>query len=527
MDTRPLQLEQCSSAEGRGDHVRVSMKSAVGACNALQEKSRCGYGLWAGRSAQVFPRLLILYTLFHAGLAIATEPVVSASPIMKGVGATPYVVEPVVEKRSLDGVTGRKETSDATTSMTSTESGQTPLDQSFGNLAHAEWVRETRRQAWQDTRFEAQLRTYYLGRERYDDSEMAAWTLGGSLGMKTGYFRESFALGAAAYTSQKIYGPGDKDGTFLLKPGQQSYTVVGELYGEILVNQDTRLTIGRFALDTPYLNRSDSRMTPQTFEAVTLLGVYGGEAGQPEWKLGAGYFDRMKQRNADEFVSMSMVAGAPAGIDRGVYVAGGNYRNGDLSIGAINYFSDDIINIFHTETSYSRLLQGNMRLRWALQFSDQRSVGANLLRGDEFSAHQWGGKVELVMKQALLTAACSSSWGDADMQSPWNGYPGYASVQIEDFFRRGERAWMLRAAYSFAAVDGLSIYGLWVDGSDPEEESQYEKDEYDLNLQWQPKGGPLKGLMARLRYAHVVQHDAFRSTLKDLRVMVFYEVPLE
>ena len=35
------------------------------------------------------------------------------------------------------------------------------------------------------------------------------------------------------------------------------------------------------------------------------------------------------------------------------------------------------------------------------------------------------------------------------MQSPWGGYPGYTSVQVEDFNRDGEEAWMLRAAYCF------------------------------------------------------------------------------
>lgn len=51
---------------------------------------------------------------------------------------------------------------------------------------------------------------------------------------------------------------------------------------------------------------------------------------------------------------------------------------------------------------------------------------------------------------------------------------------------------------------------------------QYAKGEYDFNLQWTPFSGALKGLMMRLRYAHVVQDDPAGSGLDDLRLMVFY-----
>src|SRR5688572_11530955 len=169
--------------------------------------------------------------------------------------------------------------------QTSTEQGQTPLDESFGDRTHAEWVRETRRQAWKDTKWDVQLRSYYLDRDKYDDSESEAWAIGGSVGLKTGYFRERFAMGATAYTSQRLHGPEDKDGTLLLQPGQHGYTVLGELYGEFLINPKTRLSFGRRAIDTPYINRNDSRMTPNTFEAITIQGLYGGGDGEGEWRV--------------------------------------------------------------------------------------------------------------------------------------------------------------------------------------------------------------------------------------------------
>lgn len=413
----------------------------------------------------------------------------------------------------------------ADTQPRSTEQGQTPLDEAFTPRDRAAWIRDTRRQAWKDTTFDVQARTFYLDRDKYDDSQSTAWALGGSAGFKTGYFRERFAFGATGYTSQRLYGPDDKDGTLLLKPGQEGYTVLGEAYGELLINDDTRLKLGRFGIDTPYVNRNDARMTPNTFQALTVQGVYGGGDGAPQWKFGAGYFDKIKERNADNFVSMARDAGAPSWVDRGVYTLGANYTRDRLSAGAIYYHSNDIISIFYTEAKYAFPLGDTAKLNLALQYSDQDSAGDNLLRGDEFSARQWGGKLELGYKGALFTTGYTRASGGTNMQNPWSGYPGYTSVQVEDFNRNGEGAWLLRAAYNVQSVKGLSFYALYVDGSDPDAPTEYAKDEYNLNAQWTVADGPLKGLMMRVRYAHVSQKGPQTSDLDDLRLLVYYDPP--
>ena len=96
-------------------------------------------------------------------------------------------------------------------------------------------------------------------------------------------------------------------------------------------------------------------------------------------------------------------------------------------------------------------------------------------------------------------------------------------MQVEDFNRAGEDAWMLRAGYKFPKVPGLNIYALWVSGSSPDAPGAFSRDEYDLNLQWSPETGVLKGLMVRLRYAHVEQDDD--TELDDFRLMVYYDPP--
>jgi len=406
--------------------------------------------------------------------------------------------------------------------LTSGEEGvNTPLDESFGPKTHEDWVRETRRKALADTQWAVQLRSYYLDRDKYDDSQSETWAIGGSVGLKTGYFRDRFALGGTVYTAVPAYGPEDKDGAGLLKSGQEGYIVLGDAYGEFLLAEKTRLTIGRRAFDTPYINRNDSRMSPVTFEAVAIQGLYGA-ADTGEWRVGGGYFNRIKEKNSDDFVSMSDDAGAPDDVNNGVAAFGLNYRKGEFSIGAINYYSQDIINIFYAEGRYGFPVGDNSNLTISLQYSDETSVGDELLKGTAFDSHQWGAKADLAVGNASFALGFTSAGGNANMQTPWSGYPGYTSVQVEDFNRDGENAWLLRAAYKFKKVKGLSIYTLYVDGSDPDSPSEYAKNEWDFNLQWDVPEGPLKGLMARLRYAQVDQDAPGVSDLKDLRVMVYW-----
>jgi hypothetical protein len=415
--------------------------------------------------------------------------------------------------------------SDQVATPTSTEQGRTQMDQSFEHVTRAEWVAEARREAFRDTKFYGELRSFYFDSNNLNGSENEARAFGGSAGFKTGYFRELFAVGATGYTSQRLYGPEDKDGTVLLAPGQHGYSVLGELYSEILLTERVKASVGLRGIDTPYLGRNDSRMTPNTFEGAAVLGSLGGTDGAPGWRFGAGYFNKIKERDSAEFVSMATAAGAPAGISRGVSVAGANVSLGDLSFGAIDYYSSDIINIAYVEAKDAFALTKRLRLQLAAQYTNQRSVGENLLMGHEFSANQFGLKAELAFAGALLTTAYTGTKNGTTMQSPWSGDPGYTSVQVENFDRGGEDAWLLRAAYNLRYPKNLSVYALYVHGSRPDARNQYAQDEYDLNVQWKATSGKLQGLTLIARYAEVSQASPNELHTNQLRLILYYAPP--
>ena len=270
------------------------------------------------------------------------------SGITGGVGAA-WAGRSLASSWSLPGGTKCRPLSSAATS--SVEQGRTPLTDTF---SFRDFQLETRRKALKDTKFEFNFRTYFLDRGHFDGSESQAWAIGGWAGLKTGYFLDHVAFGITGYTSLPLYAPDDRDGTTLLKPGQEGYAVLGELYAEIRVVDDVVVSVGRKAFDTPFINRNDTRMTPNTFEAVVLQGRVefasnpppppvedsskdSSKEGPPppvekkvvpSLKDGFGYFDKIKERNDDEFVSMGVDAGA--GVNRGVWAAGAIYEYGQV-----------------------------------------------------------------------------------------------------------------------------------------------------------------------------------------------------
>ena len=219
-----------------------------------------------------------------------------------------------------------------------------------------------------------------------------------------------------------------------------------------------------------------------------------------------------------------MAIDAGAHVERGVWAGGVNYEKGKFNIGAIDYYSQDIINIAYAQGGFELPLATDWRLRFAGQYVDQGSLGDNELQGHSFSGHQFGIKVELPIKKALFTAAFTHAWGNANLQNPWSGYPGYTSVQVQDFNRAGESAFLLRAGYDFPWVDGLSAYALAVFGTDPDSATQFRQNEFDSNLQWGPNKGVLKGLSLRLRYAVVQQFGGDVHNLTDFRAICNYVI---
>jgi hypothetical protein len=389
---------------------------------------------------------------------------------------------------------------------------------------------------FRDTKLDLNIRSYYFYRDNYPGSSPQineAWALGGAFSYRSGWFLDHFSLGSVLYTSQPLYAPDDKDGTGLLMPGQQGYTVVGQIFGRVKLFEDNFINIYRYEYNTPFINEDDSRMTPNTFEGYTFTGAYGGKDGAPGFNYGFGYIDKIKPQNSDHFISMSQAAGAE--VKRGVFAGEGKVSYQGLTFGAINYFSNDIINIFYTEGSYKlpKLpFTDRLGLLFSAQFTDQRSVGEDLLTGSSFSTHQVGVKSDISYGGAILTLGYTHTSRGANMQNPWGGYPGYTSVQVRDFDQAGQNAFMVKGSYDFTrlGLQGVAAYALFVHGwgsVNPSTKAPVpNENEIDADAQWRPQWKFLKNLWFRVRYANVHQYEAPKNSLNDFRVIVNYDFPL-
>ena len=225
-----------------------------------------------------------------------------------------------------------------------------------------------------NTDLKVNFRSYYFNRTNPDDTVNEAWAFGGRITYQSGWLFDTFAMGASLYGSAPLYAPDDRDGTLLLKPGQEGYYVPAEAWGALRYQEYALLKGYRQRVDQTYINSQDNRMTPNTFQGVTL----GGKVSWLEY-LG-GYLWKIKPRNADEFISMSEQAGGGADSNDGVGLLGVRLTPlQGLRIDVSNQYGVNTFNTFYAEAEYLMPLSENWSLRIGAQFTDQRAVGDALL----------------------------------------------------------------------------------------------------------------------------------------------------
>ncbi|MGZ3614026.1 MAG: OprD family outer membrane porin [Thermodesulfobacteriota bacterium] len=385
---------------------------------------------------------------------------------------------------------------------------------------------------FRDMNFAIKPRTYFFYESKPNSNPppertiKEAWALGGSLAYESGLLLDRFAVGAELFTSQRLYGPEDHDGTELLAPGQHGYTVVGQLYGKLKLFDDHSVSFYRQEYDLPYVNKDDSKMTPNTFEGYTLQGSFGNREKGPELKYGGGYISRIKPQNSDEFEPMSVAAGAS--VERGTTMVGALFSFRDFSVGAINYYTPDIINIFYSEAKYRWDPVDGLGVLFTGQYTSQRSVGENLLTGSSFNVHTSGGKIEMSYGGAVLSGAFTNTSKGAAMLSPWGRYPGYTKMMISDFDQAGENTFQVCLSYDFKrlGLEGLSGYVRYAWGRNSINPSNGSplpnQEEFDVTVDYRINKGFLRNFWIRLRNGLLWQQGTGKTY--DFRAILNYDL---
>jgi len=377
---------------------------------------------------------------------------------------------------------------------------------------------------WDKATLTLKPRSYYLNKQRKGTSDRVAWAAGGSLEYKTGLYRDTVSTGATVYTSQKLYGPHDKDGTRLLRDGQKEITVLGEAYVDIRLNETISTRLYRQGLNLPYLSINDTRMIPNTFEAYTLTGKKPGD----KFSYGIGHITRMEKQDKASFKYMSDIAGAND-TKKGLSAAGMRYAHSKTLHGGItNHYAWDVMNTLYIEGNSAWDLKNDVALRVSGQYTRQQSIGDELI-GD-FNTSVYGLKLGASYRNAILSLAYTSTDEDHDIRSPFGGYPGYASIIIKDFDRAGEDAWLIGLSYNASelGLDGLSVFANYVDGDTPDSGSAASPDQQELDITadyYFPKTF-IDGLWLRTRVALLNQEGPDATDQQDYRIILNYTFPL-
>lgn len=399
---------------------------------------------------------------------------------------------------------------------------------------------ELQRALVDDATFTLHLRSYLL--DRYDDPDgtlsapdPAAWALGGWLGYETGWLGGMLRFGVTGYSSQPLWGPEERDGALLLKPGQEGYSVLGQAYAALKVGEQV-LTLYRQTVNQPEVNLQDNRMTPNTFEGGSLKGDAG------PFSYYAGVLTTMKKRNADSFVNIAQAASDSINGNSAMYLGGVEFSPAEaLKARSSVYLVPDLLASSYSDAVWNHALTENTSLRLSTQFMFQSGVGDERLAGRGYEGWIGGIKGDVTHGGVTLTAgytfASDYAGGEDSWQAPYGSWPGYTSMIVEDFNRDEEQALLVGASLDFAelgaeglAVTAMAAFDLHVD-DDLQEQNEYDftADYRFASLSGEPEWNWLSPLWVRARYALVEKEETSGKTDQrgDFRIIVNYELQFE
>jgi hypothetical protein len=370
------------------------------------------------------------------------------------------------------------------------------------------------------------FRSYYFPLRRSDGRDAHAWTAGGKLAFRSGWWKERLQIGAGLYMSGPLTSDDPEALTQLLREDDRGFAVLGE--GFVRARwRDVEATLYRQELDLPYVNRNDSRMAPNSFEGVVAKGIARGvpRLNRIDWV--AGYLSDIRPRNEDSFISMSDRAGAE-GTDEGMFLAGVQLRPlENLHVGAYDYLVKDTFNTGYVATDYLWKLSADWGMRFGAQFTHQASVGDELL-GD-FQTWVAGARIAASFRGITGWLAFSKTYDDARIRSPYGSYAGYLSLMQSDFNQADERAWAVGLSLAPKPLPGWSAFIQYAHGDGGFDPSTLvpgaDEQEIDLTVDYKIEEGRWRGFWLRLR-GSALDVDGAEDTAWQVRVILNYALPI-
>jgi len=278
--------------------------------------------------------------------------------------------------------------------------------------------------------------------------------IGGYLGYETASLY-NLSLGATFYTAEPV---GNNPDEWLGLGGlneeggsANNYAVLGEAYIKLdVAGNDIRY--GRREMPSyRFISLSNIRFSPFTHQGTTYENTM-----LEDMKFIAGYIDKQKDRNAEDFQDMVRSARvnkskAVSHIDENNFDASGNYKGEDksmamlgysLSKGSVNlevwdYYVVDFVNTFYMYSDYTYNINALHSLSFAMQYANQRHIGSQV--AGDIDSWFYGLKMQYASKEGITAFANfnevaynEESYDGGTLFVRWGTPQMFNSFQVQD-----------------------------------------------------------------------------------------------
>lgn len=373
---------------------------------------------------------------------------------------------------------------------------------------------------WRDGTLSLKLRGYDFRRNNDIEILSDASAIGTELGFASGKWLDRVSVVASWHTSSGFDSPPDLGGSGILAPDQSDLSVISRAYLRVDLPKDINLQLYRQDFNLPYLNRSDSRMIPNTHEAFVL------ERNKGSLEFLAGYVTKMKRKDSEEFIPMAEVAGV-MGDATGSSVGGVRFNiNENASIGAMALHTADLFTTAYSETSFKHAFNDRWGLQLAAQATQQWSIGDELL--GEFKTRAFGLRGAISYQGAVLKLAYTKNSGDFAIKSPFGGRPGFTVGMLYNYDRANESAWRVGLSQDFEAygLPGFSTNINYTEGRSAFSDNGAalrDESEISITADYRPPANWLRGLWLRVRYAEGRRGNLLENR-RNVRIILNYSL---
>ena len=206
------------------------------------------------------------------------------------------------------------------------------------------------------------------------------------------------------------------------------------------------------------------------------------------------------------------------------------YERDGLWVGAIASVVPDLLSTVYSEFDTTWNI-GEWGFRVGAQFTDQRSLGDDLLTGSRFDTQSGGMRLATSFRHAILTAAFSITADGDRIRKPYGGDPSFTALMLSDFKLANQKTVKVGLSYDCGRIRlaGLSGFVNYARGFDPEAASTgaslSNTEEIDMTLDIKPDLSPLRGMWLRVRGA-ALNPGSSRRRVVEARVILNWALPV-